>query len=314
MKKIDPKEIDFEEYLEFIGQQEADSVISMSEGFDAAMDRIQNGPSSFGDLLPWEKTHGLIRFRPAEVTIWAGVNKHGKTEVLSNLMIPWALKAPILVVSLEMTLPALCERYLKQATARSAPDRAHARRAMDAVHETYLVYDEDRSIDSNRILGVVAYAGGELGCKHIVVDSLVKCKLSLEQHRMAHEQRDFVDKLSLVAKRTGAHIHLVHHMRKGESENKPAGKMDVKGAGELTDLVDNIALVWRNKPKEQELWDARLNDIPTSACDHYQEPDTVVTIAGQRNGGDEGSFGLWFDRDSRRYVGDMHDFPEPYVR
>ena len=314
MKRVDANEVDFEDYLKFLGEQESDSVVSMQVGFEGAMDRILHGPNSFGDVLPWSKTHNLFRMRPGEVTLWAGVNKHGKTEVLSHAMIPLAMESKVLVISLEMTLPALCERYLKQSTARGMPDRDHAERAMAAVADSYLVYDEDRSIDSTRILGVAAYAGSELDCKHIVIDSLVKCKLSLEQGKSNNEQRNFVDKLALIAKQTGTHIHLVHHMRKGESEDKPGNKMDVKGAGELTDLVDNIALVWRNKPKEKEIWEANLNGQPYTTCEHFEEPDTLVSIAGQRAGGDEGSFGLWFHKESRRFMADAHDFPDPYVR
>jgi len=312
MNKIESS-IDFDEYLDFIGEQEADSVVSMEAGFDGAMERIVHGPSTFGDVLPWQKTHELIRYRPGEVTLWSGVNKHGKTEVLSHAMIPWALKGPVLVISLEMILPALCERYLKQATASAMPTRGHARRAMEAVRENYWVYDEDRSIDSNRILGVAAYAGAKLGCRHIVIDSLVKCKLSMRSDRAANDERDFVDQLALIAKRTGAHIHLVHHMRKGESEDKPGNKMDVKGSGAITDLVDNIMLVWRNKPKERELWEARINDLPISTCNLYHEPDTLLIVAGQRAGGDEGSFGLWSDRGSRQFLNDGRDLPVTYV-
>ena len=29
--------------------------------------------------LPWDKTHNLFQFRPGEVTLWGGVNGHGKS-------------------------------------------------------------------------------------------------------------------------------------------------------------------------------------------------------------------------------------------
>ena len=58
-------------------------------------------------------------------------------------------------------------------------------------------------------------------------------------------QKDFVDALCTIAQDTGLHIHLVCHMRKGENEDAARLKFDIKGAGEITDLVDNI-LIWKN--------------------------------------------------------------------
>ena len=83
-------------------------------------------------------------------------------------------------------------------------------------------------------------------------------------------------------------------MRKGESETKIPDKFDVKGAGELTDLVDNVMIVHRNKAKERR---AEANET----VDHY-EPDATLTVAKQRHGEWEGRINLYFHRDSQQYV------------
>ncbi len=47
--------------------------------------------------------------------------------------------------------------------------------------------------------------------------------------------------------------HFVTHSRKGDSEEKPTGKMDVKGSGAITDPTDNLFIIWRNKARERAL-------------------------------------------------------------
>ena len=63
-------------------------------------------------------------------------------------------------------------------------------------------------------------------------------------------QKNFVDALCSVARDLNIHIHLVHHIRKLSSEAQLPDKTDVKGSGSITDQVDNLLMVWRNKAKE----------------------------------------------------------------
>jgi twinkle protein len=124
----------------------------------------------------------------------------------------------------------------------------------------------------------------ELGLDHLVIDSLMKCGIGVED---LTGQKDFVDGLCAIARDTGLHIHLVVHMRKGENEKTAPGKFDVKGAGEITDLVDNLVIVWKN---------GRKTDDPTST-----DPDAYVRVAKQRHHSWEGSFAFWFDKGSQQF-------------
>jgi twinkle protein len=85
-------------------------------------------------------------------------------------------------------------------------------------------------------------------------------------------------------------------MRKGNSEAAPGGKFDVKGAGELTDLADNVFLVWRNKGKEDAL-QKDPHDIEAR-----EEPDAMLTVAKQRHGDYEGRIMLDFNLPSKQYI------------
>jgi hypothetical protein len=99
-------------------------------------------------------------------------------------------------------------------------------------------------------------------------------------------QKDFVNELCAFAQAHQVHIHLVHHVRKGESEMSAPGKLDIKGAGAITDMVDNVFIVWRNKKAERE---------------GKGEPTCIVACVKQRNGEYEGKFGFWFDLESQQY-------------
>jgi twinkle protein len=62
----------------FMARQESQSIRPAMDFFNGAMERLQQGNEVFGDQLPWSKTADKFRFRPKELTIWAGVNGCGE--------------------------------------------------------------------------------------------------------------------------------------------------------------------------------------------------------------------------------------------
>jgi twinkle protein len=113
--------------------------------------------------------------------------------------------------------------------------------------------------------------------------------------------------LQSLARDLSIHVHLVTHSRKREDEAKRPGKQDNKGSGSITDQVDNVMMVWRNKPKE--------DDVKASGpmAKKAAEPDHYLLCRKQRNyeGSAEGepTIKLWFHRDAQQYVGDAGDSP-----
>ncbi len=96
--------------------------------------------------------------------------------------------------------------------------------------------------------------------------------------------------------------------------------MDVKGSGSITDQVDNVVVVWRNKTKEQAMqvvvWRNKTKEQAMQAGGSYQptDPDALLIIDKQRNGEFEGKVGLWFDRDSMQYLETSHQQPVDMLR
>lgn len=93
------------------------------------------------------------------------------------------------------------------------------------------------------------------------------------------------------------HVHLVHHVRKGTSEYDLPNKFGVKGSGSITDQVDNVFMVWKNKKKIDAV---QMGET----VDDGKEPDAMLICEKQRNGEWEGKVGLWFDRNSWQFCSD----------
>jgi twinkle protein len=69
----------------------------------------------------------------------------------------------------------------------------------------------------------------------------------------------------------------------------------VKGSGSITDQVDNLLMVWRNKAKE----DGRATGKHVNETD----PDAALICGKQRNGEWEGRIALWYEPQSQQFVG-----------
>lgn len=256
-------------------------------------------------FLPWEKSHQLFAFRPGEVTLWAGVNGHGKSLMtgLTALSLV-AQDEGVCIASFEMKPRKTLERMARQWSGQRptgewmddprvlATYRDLYEQFMAFTHKLWL-YDQQGTVRTQTILGVLKYAANELGVRHFFIDSLMKCVAGEDDY---NGQKTFVDEVTAIARDSGMHVHLVHHLRKLGNESDLPDKSDVKGTGAIADQVDNMLLVWRNKKKELERQMGKTHG--------KDEPDARLICCKQRNGEWEGRFSLWFDADSQQYVGD----------
>lgn len=257
----------------------------------------------FGWRLPWEKCGSLFQYHPGEVTLWAGANGTGKSLITGQIALDMVCRRETVVIaSLEMLPKKTLGRMVRQWIGMN-PDSflgirdaentlRHLYRDFQAQAEGHLyVYDQVGSITADEALAVVRYSADKLKAKHFVLDSLMKCVKGTDDY---NAQKDFVNSLCQIAKDTGISVHLVAHTKKLGDEGKRPNKYDVSGSSSVTDLVDNVMLFWRNKPKEAE---RRAGGMKLQ-----QEPDAVLMCCKQRELGEEPEFALWYDHDSQSYV------------
>ena len=96
---------------------------------------------------------------------------------------------------------------------------------------------------------------------------------------------------------SNVHVHLVHHIRKGESEHDRPNKFDLKGSGAIADLADQIFIVWRNKRREGHF----QNPNRKSDSDIENQAGASLAVVKNRRVGIEKSYALWFHPASRQF-------------
>jgi twinkle protein len=202
---------------------------------------------------------------------------------------------------MEMKPEATLARMMRQVAGARLPADDYVKDFLRWTDDRLWIYDQVDTVKQDRIMGMIYFAGKVLDINHIVIDSLMKCGIGSDDYVA---QENFVDKLCWMAKSENIHIHLVHHIRKGDKEGRIPGKFDIKGTGGLTDLVDNVFIHWRNKGKEEKVASGAMVD----------EPDAILKVDKQRHGEWEGTFQLWHQPESLQFLGDDRNRPMPHRR
>lgn len=248
-----------------------------------------------GLATPWAKVGDHLLFRPGEVTVWAGYSGHGKSLVLNHVAAAGlARQERFCIASMEMLPARTLFRLVRQLTGLEKPTAGYIRHCMDWLNDKLWLFDLLGTAKTERMLEVFAYAARRYQIRHYIVDSIAKCGLAEDDY---NGQKALVERLVDFAHRYQAHVHLVSHTRKGADERTPPGKMDVKGTGAITDMVDNVITVWRNKPKEN----ARAQAEAEGAAFANDKPDAALIVTKQRHSGWEGEIWLWFEPNSLQY-------------
>ncbi len=296
-------EIDFERWSQEMAP--IAKVLPPSNWRDELVDLVRNGSQIRGATLPWSKTHDRLRFRGGEVTLWMGINGHGKSQLLGQACLWFAAqRESVCVASFEMRPVATLHRMLRQAAQVSNPSEKFADEMLGRLENRFWLYDQMGECSPEMVYGLIRFCSLELGIKHIVIDSLMKVVQGEDRY---NEQKDFVAKLCNLARDLDIHIHLVHHVRKGASENDVPGKFDSKGTGAVSDLVDQILVVWRNKRKEKQLAQMLITGrVDQKVADEY---DALLAVEKNRHDGNEKAYALWFHSPSLQYTSDSRCIP-----
>jgi twinkle protein len=256
-------------------------------------DQIQEGY-----LLPWSKTQTRFAARPGEVTIWAGKTNHGKSQIISHVMV-YAIKqgAKACIASMEMHPKHYLHRAMRQISGCFRPTDGY----MDRIFDEFLAdqlwcFNVMGGARLDAMVDSFIYARKRYGCDVFVVDSLMRLGVRNDDYAA---QADAICRLVDFAVGYDAHVHLVCHQRKSV---EGTGTDSIRGAGELADNAANVFLVWRDKKLEEEMETASEEEQKELEA----RPSVVLRLEKQRNGDWDGKMGLWFDRDCYRY----HEFRE----
>lgn len=258
-----------------------------------------------GYTMPWPATHEKLRLRKNELSLWTGINGHGKSQMLGQIVLDCVEQgARALVASFELKPERMLHRMIRQAGTTSDPAEEYFHEIIDWMQGKIFVFDVVGTTKTSDVLEVFLYARQRYGINMFVIDSLMKCGIAEDDY---NSQKLFVDQLCQFKNEHDVHVHLVAHPRKNEGEDKVPGKMDIKGTGAISDLADNCFCVWRNKGKEAKL----AKENPSQEL--IEKYDCVLSCDKQRNGEHEGQFYLWFDKESFQYVPSYNERPRRFV-
>lgn len=305
---ITPDDIDFSVYEQVTNHQQ--KVKAASLYVHALLDRMQSQHQEKRVYMPWGKTHKLLQFRPGEVTVWGGENASGKSLVTGQVGLSLCTQdEKVCIASFEMKPTKTMERMGRQWTKfplidpQAVNDDQHTARVVD-LYEQFAgwtdgklwLYDQQGTVQWKQVCAVARYCAKELGITQFFVDNLAKCVAGEDDF---NGQKAFIDELCSIARDDNIHIHVVHHVKKPPAGNHKPTKYDFKGSGAITDQVDNVIAVWRNKDKE------RVRSSGKTVDD--KDADTLLIVDKQRNGeGWEGYIGLYYHPQSQQFLA-RHD-------
>lgn len=273
------------DYAAYQSTEDHNTVIAASSLRDKVVDLFYGDAANAGVDLPFSSTRGILKLRPAEVTVWTGYKGHGKSTLLDQVLLNGLQHGE---KELDLSMEFLPEMLLKRKLRQCAGCPEPTIRYIDDWHRwtdgRLWMYAKQGSVTPEKVLGIIRYAVEKFGVTQVLVDSLMKCGIPPKD---IDAQKQFVDDLQTIAHQMGPHIHLVAHAKKDNDhgDRKPAQLHDVKGASEICDMVENVFSVWRNKDKKEE-----------------SQPDAMLICEAQRNGnGELPAVPLWFDPYSTQF-------------
>jgi twinkle protein len=300
---VRPDEVDFEKYLK--ANDVAQKIKGAGEFLDEIEAEIANPVVDVSQTMPWTKTHAGFQFRAGEVTLYAGGNGGGKSMITGQIAMGLIKQNQrVMIASFEMKPKRTLFRMLRQFAGENidAPRYVDKGKYLSSLiqrmriyaHANLWLYDQQGTVTAQQVIAVSRYSAVELGVQHIFIDSLMKCVSGEDDY---NAQKSFVDELTSLARDHNVHVHLIHHIRKLQSEEVKPNKNDIKGSGSISDQVDNVLMVWRNKKKE--------HDAQNGSVD-VQIPDAYLMCEKQRNGEAEDWYSLWYLKESQQFV-EYHD-------
>ena len=140
-------------------------------------------------------------------------------------------------------------------------------------------FDKRGSVDLNTLMAVISYSLDNFNTRLILVDSLMTIEgIATDDY---NAQKKVVCRIADACRELDCHIILVCHARKTQSIRDKIDRFSVRGAGELTDRVDNVLLLGR------------------FYNDNAEDPDAYISISKARHWDmAECEFNLWMHLES----------------
>jgi len=245
-----------------------------------------------GIPLPFINTENDFKVRMGETTVVTGYSGHGKSAWLNQVMLHLMKQEKTMIASFEMLPKATLGRMCQQ-TGEAMPNDEYILDFLKQLENNLYLYDPEGSTSTKKVLEVIYYCAEKLKVKIMVIDSLMKCGVNEDD---LNKQKKFLDELAVASRDLDIHLFIVAHSRKTSSDYEHATKLDVAGSANITNLVDNVISVHRNREREEAI---REGDTTNPILDSAK---CSVHLVKQRHGkGLEAKWRFDFNPDTFAY-------------
>jgi twinkle protein len=314
----------------------------LEQARDFAPDKVKNAGEFEDDLVDeWLNQHletGLqlpfnfpFSIRPAELTVWTGIEKSGKTTLLGFcLMALMAQGERAMVCSFETRARKTLKKYSRQASGMllysqkyvekcqtteelnnyRASAEENIRRTSRWLSQNLWLYDHTGIAQWRLLIDDIRWARRRHGITQFIIDNFMRLGFMKDDYT---QQAECVTAFSALAMELGVHIHLVVHQNKSEGKKgQVQGKRSVSGAFEIVANAHNIVEVTRDVVKGEkvsEIFEREKAGEITAAqreeamVEWNRKPDGKFILHAQREGEQQNaSKFLWFLWEPQQYV------------
>ena len=252
-----------------------------------------NEEKGSGFSLGFQKTDADYNFliRKGEVTILTGSSGSGKTTFLSQVLLNVVTYTNVLVASMEMK-PVLQIAKMIQQTGNKNPTELAINEFCEKYTDKLWLFNAQGTTSENDLVASLYYGKHILKADLFVIDSLMKVDSIAEDDYGS--QKKFINKISCIARDLNIHVFIVAHTKKLADDTVIPDASHILGSSHIRNLTDNILCLHRRKDIEKkiELGELEEGDNP---CTCY------LMVQKQRNHTFEGTFGLWFSKETQRF-------------
>lgn len=283
---------DFHAALKDAKPVDPEELVSVADFFAQvkALMHPQQGAPRNPELRIGLRSEDCFEFRPCELSVWTGINGHGKSLMLNQVLVGLMDQGErVCVFSGEMPPVQQARRLVRQCAGSGFPTSGYIDAIGEWVRDRMWLFSVVGSATIDRLVEVFRYGAKRYGITHFVIDSLMMTDVPEDGPGALTKQKEAIQALTSFAKAYKAHVHLVAHPRKARDESAAPGKMDVGGSGKITDAADNVFSVWSARKDDGEPDDGK--------------PDALLELHKQRNGDvQHKKLWFWFNRTAQQYT------------
>ena len=252
----------------------------------------KNPERRYGTKIGFKNLQNILKgWREGELTVWSGRSASGKTNFLNEIIIDLANKnQKCFLISLEMSPERILSWMTIMLSGIEAYEEKHQIETTNFFGQKLYLAEEYDQINSEELFDMMKYSYMKYGVKHFFIDNLIGIEFDYEY--LLENEKTFTVKLRSFARLHQVHVHLVVHPRKGLKDTDKPDKVDVGGSGHITDVADNLLILYRYSQEQKE----------KAIKDNKELPDNILFVKKNREWGYEFSDNLLYSPHSKRFV------------